>query len=151
MAHCGRFISRPMTRRQMLRACGMGVGAVAMEALLAQEGRAAEGARPPHFKTRAKNVIFLYMDGGVSQVDSFDPKPRLNAEHGQVFRMKMEPTQFNNNGKTLGCPWEFRPRGRSGMMVSELFPHIAQCADELAVVRSMTSNFSEHTTDRKST
>jgi hypothetical protein len=102
-------------------------------------------ARPPHFPAKARNVIFLYMDGGPSQVDTFDPKPRLRKEHGQPFKMKMEPTQFNNNGNTLGCPWEFKNYGQSGMPVSDLFPHVAECADELCVIRSMTSNFSEHT------
>src|SRR4029077_7702905 len=102
-------------------------------------------ARPPHYSAKARNVIFLYMDGGPSQVDTFDPKPRLQTEHGQPFKMKMEPTQFNNNGNTLGCPWEFRRYGQSGLRVSSLFPHVGQCADDLCVIRSMVSNFSEHT------
>ena len=78
-------------------------------------------------------------------MDTFDPKPRLRAEHGQPFKMKMEPTQFNNNGNTLGSPWSFKNYGQSGIPVSELFPHVAQCTDDLCIVRSMTSNFSEHT------
>jgi hypothetical protein len=90
-------------------------------------------------------VIFLYMDGGPSQVDTFDPKPLLTKEHGQPFKMKQEPTQFNNNGNTLGSPWKFGQHGQSGLSVSELFPHLAQRADHLAVVRSMTADFSEHT------
>jgi hypothetical protein len=85
------------------------------------------------------------MDGGPSQMDTFDPKPRLQAEHGQPFKMKMEPTQFNNNGNTLGSPWKFARHGKSGIPISELFPQIATCADDLAVIRSMTSEFSEHT------
>jgi hypothetical protein len=127
----------------MLRRCGTGFGAVALNALVGSGTRGASLA--PHFRPRVRNVIFLYMDGGVSQVDSFDPKPLLNKEHGRPFKMKMEPTQFNNNGSTLGCPWAFRPRGRCGMPISDLFPYVAGCADDLAVVRSMTSNFSEHT------
>src|SRR6185436_11426522 len=94
----------------------------------------------------ARNVIFLYMDGGPSQVDTFDPKPLLNQEHGQPFKPKMEPTQFNNNGTTLGCPWTFHQYGRSGIPVSDLFPYVSQCVDDLCVIRSMVSNFSEHTT-----
>jgi hypothetical protein len=85
------------------------------------------------------------MDGGVSQVDSFDPKPLLTKESGQPFKMKMEPTQFNNNGSTLGSPWQFKKYGQCGMPVSDLFPHVGQCADDLALIRSMTSEFSEHT------
>jgi hypothetical protein len=102
-------------------------------------------ARQPHFAAKAKSVIFLYMDGGPSQVDTFDPKPRLNREHDQPFAMKIEPTQFNNNGNTFGCPWKFKQHGASGIPVSELFPHIAQHVDKLAVIRSMTSQFPEHT------
>jgi len=101
--------------------------------------------RQPHHKARAKSVIYLYMDGGPSQVDTFDPKPRLTKEHGQAFGMKMEPTQFNNNGSTFGSPWKFKQHGKSGIPVSELFPHVAQHVDKLAVIRSMTSNFPEHT------
>jgi hypothetical protein len=85
------------------------------------------------------------MDGGPSQVDTFDPKPLLTKENGQPFKMKIEPTQFNNNGHTLCSPWSFQQYGQSGIPVSELFPNIAQCVDDLAIVRSMTSEFSEHT------
>ena len=102
--------------------------------------------RPQHYPAKCRNVIFLYMDGGVSQVDSFDPKPLLTKEHGQPFKMKMEPTQFANNGATLGSPWAFKPGGKCGTPVSDLFPHVRECMDDVAVVRSMTSNFSEHTT-----
>ncbi len=101
--------------------------------------------KAPMFPAKAKSVIFLYMDGGPSQVDTFDPKPRLTAENGKPFGMKMEATQFNNNGATLGSPWEFKQYGQSGTPVSDLFPHVAQCVDDLAIVRSMTSDFSEHT------
>jgi hypothetical protein len=156
MHHCVRFIQSPLSRRQMLARCASGFGAVALLALM---GERAYGSvvtssgtsagpfapRPSQYRARARNVIFLYMDGGPSQVDTFDPKPRLTKEHGRPFAMKMEPTQFNNNGNTLGSPWAFKPGGRSGLPVSDLFPHVRECADDLAVVRSMTSNFSEHT------
>ena len=92
-----------------------------------------------------KRVVYLYMDGGPSQVDTFDPKPRLAKENGQPFKMKIEPTQFNNIGRTLQSPWKFKKHGESGIPVSELFPNVAKHADSLAVIRSMTSNFSEHT------
>jgi hypothetical protein len=84
------------------------------------------------------------MDGGVAQMDSFDPKPQLEREHGQPFKMKIAATQFNNNGTTLASPWRFRQYGDSGIPVSDLFPHVGRCVDDLAVVRSMTSGFSEH-------
>lgn len=84
------------------------------------------------------------MDGGVSQVDSFDPKPRLQAEHGQPFRMKMETTQFEDNGNTLGSPFKFRPYGQAGIPVSNLFPRIGRCVDDLCIIRSMRTPFAEH-------
>jgi hypothetical protein len=98
----------------------------------------------PHYRPTVRSVIVLYMDGGVSHVDSFDPKPRLDREHGQRFKMKIEATQFDNNGSTLKSPWKFGQYGASGIPVSELFPYVAECVDDLAIVRSMTSDFSEH-------
>ena len=86
------------------------------------------------------------MDGGPSQLDTFDPKPRLDREHGSPIKVKTHPTQFNNVGNVLECPWKFRHYGQSGIPVSDLFPKVAACVDELAIVRSMVSNFSEHTT-----
>jgi hypothetical protein len=103
------------------------------------------GSKPTHFAPTATSVIFLYMDGGVSQVDSFDPKPRLVDFHGQPFPTRIEPTQFNNIGNTLASPWKFQQYGQSGIPVSDLFPEIAKHVDDLAIVRSMTSNFPEHT------
>src|SRR5262245_51444965 len=153
MFPCHRYTPLPFDRRSFLRQAGCGFGTVALAALLAD--RQLDGAetsttnplapKQPHFKPRAKCIIYLYMDGGPSQVDTFDPKPRLNKEHGQPFAMKMEPTQFNNNGSTFGSPWKFQQYGQSGIPVSELFPHVARHVDKLAVVRSMTSNFPEHT------
>jgi hypothetical protein len=134
----------------MLRVCANGFGAVALAALWHDRALASPAPEPfaprePHFKPRARNVIFLFMDGGPSQVDTFDPKPRLAREHGQPIKLKVPPTQFNNVGTVMQSPWAFRRYGESGIPVSDLFPHVAQCVDELAVVRSMTSNFSEHT------
>jgi len=162
MDHCQRFVKSPMSRRDMLRSCACGFGALAATALQSGWGFAGTGAAPreadrsggaagpltpipPHHAPRARNVIFLYMDGGPSQVDTFDPKPRLAAEHGRPFAMKIERTQFNDVGNTLGSPWSFRRYGQSGLPVSELFPHVGRMADELCVVRSMTSRFFEHT------
>lgn len=101
--------------------------------------------KPTHFDPKALNVIFLYMDGGVSQVDSFDPKPELDKWNGKPFPQKTEPTQFNNIGNTLASPWKFQQYGESGIPVSDLFPHTAKHVDKLAIIRSMTSGFPEHT------
>ncbi|HEX8911564.1 MAG TPA: DUF1501 domain-containing protein [Humisphaera sp.] len=154
--HCQNFAPAPVTRRQMLRQCAGGFGAVALAALMGERAFAGTAAattqpagpmapRPAHFAAKCRNVIFLYMDGGPSQVDTFDPKPLLTKEHGQPFKMKMEPTQFANNGATLGCPWAFKPGGTCGTPVSDLFPNVRKHMDDIAVVRSMTSAFSEHT------
>jgi hypothetical protein len=148
--HCRRYLESQVTRRQMLRNSSVGFGALALDMLMAQDCAAeAEGPLAPrntHFAAKARSIIFLYMDGGVSQVDSFDPKPRLNKEHGKPFSLKMEPTQFNNIGTVYRSHWGFKKYGQCGMDVSGLFPHIGTCADDLALVRSMTAPFSEHNT-----
>ena len=158
--HCGRYQSASLSRRDMLRRCANGFGAVALAALAAEPAYGATVGEPDvapsarlnpfapraaHFAARAKSVIFLFMDGGPSQVDTFDPKPRLAREHGQPIQMKVQPTQFDNVGKVLQSPWEFRQYGQSGIPVSDLMPHVATCVDDLAIVRSMVANFSEHT------
>src|SRR5262245_36394345 len=114
-----------LTRRDMLARCANGFGAVAFAALLAEE---AEAAGPPrvtsfpglHHRARARNVIFLYMDGGPSQVDTFDPKPMLIKHNGQVPSklFKVEPTQFDNVGRVMQSPWKFANHGKSGLPVS---------------------------------
>ena len=143
--HCHSFGEVPTTRRGFLQQASMGFGAMALAGLLGDRAYGADvEAQIPHFAPKAKNVIFLYMDGGVSQVDSFDPKPELNKMSGQPFKMKMEPTQFDNNGDSLGTQWKFNNYGESGIPVSDLFPHVGSCVDDLCVIRSMTSNFSEH-------
>ncbi|MGE3818685.1 MAG: DUF1501 domain-containing protein [Isosphaeraceae bacterium] len=148
-----RRVTPAFSRREFLGRAGCGFGSVALSAILAESGaRALAGdqpdalaPKPPHFAPKARSVIFLYMDGGPSQVDTFDPKPLLTRENGKPFGMRMEPTQFNNNGNTLGSPWSFRQYGQSGIPVSALFPHVAGHVDDLAVIRSMVSNFPEHT------
>jgi hypothetical protein len=134
----------------MLLRCANGFGSVALAALLAEDGRTAEtgpALKNLHHRARARNVIFLYMDGGPSQVDTFDYKPLLEKYDGKdphsVF--KVEPTQFNNVGKVMASPWKFRQYGASGLRVSDLLPHTATCADDLCVVHSLMSKFPEHT------
>lgn len=134
----------------MLAQSSSGLGALALASLLNDSayGLAVEdieGLKGLHHPAKAKNVIYLYMDGGPSQVDTFDPKPLLTKENGQPFKMKVQPTQFDNIGNTLGSPWKFNNYGESGIPISDLFPHVATMADELCVIRSMTSEFPEHT------
>ena len=139
----------PHSRREFLLRSANGFGAVALASMLAENRTsAAESALVGHHPAKAKSVIFLYMDGGPSQVDTFDHKPLLAKHHGEDPQKaigKLEPTQFANVGKVMKSPWKFRQHGQSGTWVSELFPHIAKCVDDLAVVRSMVSNFPEHT------
>jgi hypothetical protein len=130
-----------LSRREMLGRSSAGFGLAALAGLVGrQAGAAGRLAHTP----RAKRVIFLFMSGGVSHVDSFDPKPTLAARAGQPMPVPVERTQFNHNGTIMPAQWEFRPRGQSGIEISELFPEMAAHADKLAVVRSMTAKFSEH-------
>src|SRR5690349_5380326 len=119
----------PTTRREMLIQAANGFGAMALAALLQEPSYGAEpapaasaartrAARTAHFPARARSVIFLFMDGGPSQVDTFDPKPRLERENGQKIKMDVPPTQFDNVGTVLKSPWEFRRYGKSGIPVS---------------------------------
>jgi hypothetical protein len=126
----------------LLRRAAHGFGWLALHSLFAACARGA--VRAPHFPARAKNVILLFMDGGVSQVDTFDPKPRLKLENGQPMKLKIDATQFDQNGAVLASPWEFKQHGQSGVPVSELFPHLATKVDELCLIRSMKSDFPEH-------
>ena len=154
MSHCRNFVAPPLCRREMLSQCANGFGAVALAAMMADGERAANAAtgsegrsvtQGTHFEPKVRNVIFLYMDGGVSQVDSFDPKPELDKQNGKPFPAKIEKTQFNNIGNSLASPWKFKNYGKSGTPVSDLFPHVGQHVDDMAVIRSMVSQFPEHT------
>ena len=133
------------TRRRMLQSSSSGFGLVALSGVLADAGFAQELApRRSHFAGKARQVILLFMDGGVSQVDTFDPKPRLEQEHGRPFRMPVEATQFDAVGNTLGSPFRFQRHGQSGLPISDLFPHLSRRADELCVIRSMRAPLAEH-------
>lgn len=103
--------------------------------------------KPAHHAARAKNVIFLYMSGGVSHVDSFDYKPRLFQDHGKQVTLDHPETKNRAGYENIYLKrpqWEFKPRGQSGTMVSELFPHMANCVDDMALIRSMHTGHSNH-------
>lgn len=130
----------------MLRESAVGFGYVALASLLADKARAAApaGAMPdplaprmPHFPARAKRVIFLLMVGGPSQVDTFDYKPLLERDHGKPYPFAKPRVQFNGTGNLLKSPWKFQRHGQSGSWVSELFPHVAGCVDDLCFVHSL--------------
>ncbi|HEV3386667.1 MAG TPA: DUF1501 domain-containing protein [Gemmata sp.] len=133
-------------RRQLLQHAGAGFGSLALTALLADESRATPSntnplsPREPHFKARAKRVIFLFMPGGPSQVDTFDPKPELTKQNG-----KPSPKLYLGQKRNLlASPWKFQKHGKSGLEVSELFPHVASCADRMCVIRSMVADDVNH-------
>ncbi|HVW36592.1 MAG TPA: DUF1501 domain-containing protein, partial [Pirellulales bacterium] len=149
---CPGRLPSPVTRREALAAAANGFGLVALAGLLSETSPAMDVARQgelslpaPHFPPRAKRVIFCFMDGGVSHVDSFDPKSKLDELDGKPFTESKNPTA-NGNRQWLKSPWAFKRHGESGLPVSELFPHVAGCADELAVIRSMKADLPIHST-----
>jgi len=144
---CPGRLPAAITRRQALATAANGFGLMALAGLMSDDARA-EATREmprPHFAPRAKRVIFCFMDGGVSHVDSFDPKPQLDAADAKPFTESKNPTA-DGNRQWLKSPWSFRQHGESGLPVSELFPHIAGCADDLAVIRSMKADLPVHST-----
>ncbi|MDA1179541.1 MAG: DUF1501 domain-containing protein [Planctomycetota bacterium] len=134
---------RSLSRRQMLTTSANGFGLLALTGLLSEEADASAALPPRHFGASAKNVIFCFMDGGVSHVDSFDPKPKLAELDGQEFSDSKNPTAQKDR-KWLKSPWTFEQCGQSGLPVSSLFPHLAGCIDDLAVIRSMKANLPIH-------
>ncbi|MBX3452245.1 MAG: DUF1501 domain-containing protein [Planctomycetaceae bacterium] len=132
------LVDHGFTRRTVLQSLSAGFG------WLALAGLAQGGTR--HHRARARSIIFCFMDGGPSHVDTFDPKPMLKEHEGKPIGESAVSnlSQSSANRVWLGCPWEFRQRGESGLWVSDLFPRIAQVADELCVVRSMTGELPLH-------
>ncbi|HAY83008.1 MAG TPA: DUF1501 domain-containing protein [Planctomycetaceae bacterium] len=140
------------TRRQVLQRAAGGFAGLALHAMLSDEHRALAAptndplaARQPHFAPRAKRVIFLYMTGGVSHVDSFDHKPTLFRDHGKQITVDNWQGKLGEFPRYLKRPdWQFRPGGKSGLMVSDLFPHIREIVDDLCVIRSLESDHTNH-------
>ena len=140
-------------RRQLLKACGMGLGACALDWMLQQEPATAGRRRAlsleprkPHFPARAKTVVMLLQNGGPSQMDLFDPKPALAAGAGRVYREKVEMFQpGSEKNQLLQSPWKFSKHGKSGMTFSDALPHMARVSDHLCMVRSMHSEHNNHT------
>lgn len=136
-----------LNRRQVLFRWANGFGGLALCGLLASCSRrpgAMSPAVPQPSRPRAKNVIFLYMDGGPSQIDTFDPKPRLDREHGQPIRESIDGRFATKN--VMKSPFRFQRSGESGAAVSEIFPWVARHVDEMTIVRSMVAETSEHPT-----
>ncbi|MGK0189405.1 MAG: hypothetical protein ACI9R3_005222 [Verrucomicrobiales bacterium] len=149
---CHQFRSS-FSRRDLLRTSAGGFGHLVLSAMAARSGIAAPSpvsaslASPlglPHFRARAKRVIFLFMWGGPSHVDLFDPKPRLNQDEGKPLSGKDVGSLRDNLGKVMGSPFKFSRHGQSGTWISELFPEVSKHADKMCVVRSVHTNGSAH-------
>ena len=145
-----------LARRQFLLSSACGVGSLAIASLLKRDGlAAAESAnplfpRPPHHDSRAKNCIFIFLAGGPSQLDMYDPKPKLVELHNQPLPKEMtEKVRFafikKDTAKLIGSPRRFTPHGECGTELSELLPHLGTCVDDIALIRSMyTDEFNHH-------
>ena len=153
-----------MSRRDLLRRAGMGFGSLALGGLLAESGLAGGGMasaadlasggaavggpvsplspKAPHFAPKAKRVIHLFMNGGPSQVDTFDPKPELTKQHGKALPITL-PTE-RKTGTAFKSPYSFKKYGQSGLEVSEIFKNVGECADDLCVIRSMVADVPNH-------
>lgn len=135
-----------LSRRTVLRQSAMGFGNLAFASMLCQQGLAA-GDPVPHsamLPARAKRVIFLFMKGGPSHIDTFDFKPELQKRDGQELPFAKPRVQFAPTGNLLASPWKFEPRGESGLMISELFPNVAQHADDLCLLNSLHGTNAAH-------
>ena len=132
-------------RRDLLNWGIQGTGATAFASLLNAD-KASGSSMLPHYPGVAKRVIHICLVGGMSHIDSFDHKPELTKSHGKQAQLSEKPDIFFGRvGPLRGADWEFKPRGQSGLMVSEMFPHIAEQADKLTVIRSMISQSANHT------
>lgn len=149
---CNKF-QAVTSRRDLLRVSANGFGMMALAGLLGREAQAAASSaskvgplsvRPPHYTPRAKRVIFLFMHGGPSQVDTFDPKPALARDNGKPYPGEKPRVQFAQTGNLLQSPWEFKHYGKSGTEVSDLFPYVGGCVDDLCVIRSIHADNSAH-------
>lgn len=140
----------PYTRRTMLKRAAVGFGHVAFSALLADEARTDEAtwnplaSKQPHHTPRARRIIFLFMKGGPSHLDTFDYKPRLQKDDGKELPFAKPRVQFAPTGKLLASPWKFRPAGDSGIPISDLFPHLAQHVDDLCFLHSVHGTNAAH-------
>ena len=151
---------RDISRRDMLGRMGSGCGLVGLAAVLADEmvasrpmASAAEAAsvagaplapKAPHHSPKARRVIHLFMNGGPSQVDTFDPKPALEKYAGQAPPAELVNTMRRTKGTLMPSPFKFAKQGQAGIEVSELFPHLSRCIDDICLIRSMHTNLPNH-------
>ncbi len=140
-----------LNRRQMLARFANGFGMIGLGSLLADEARANSAAsdeplavKTSHYPAKAKRLIFLFMSGGPSHVDTFDPKPRLDRDNGKPLPFEQPKLVRTKTTNVLKSPFKFKKYGQSGIEVSELFPNVARCIDDLCVIRSMVADNINH-------
>src|SRR5579863_937771 len=139
-----------MTRRELLSRAGAGFGAVALTSLLEASETNPLAPKKPMLPAKAKSVIYLFMHGGVSHVDTFDPKPELTRRSGQPLSVELARTIntsfIHDPTKAIlrGSPWQFRPGGKSGVLVSDLYPHVRDRMDDIAVIRGCFGDAFDH-------
>jgi hypothetical protein len=138
-----------LTRREMLRASSAGFGSLALAGLLSEQTTADANQNPlapkaPHFPAKARRVIFIFMHGGPSQVDTFDYKPLLERDHGKPLPFDKPRVVSSQTGNLLKSPWKFRQYGQSGAWVSDLFPNVGQHADDLCIINGLWGSNSRH-------
>lgn len=148
-AHWNSYLNRALSRRELLKASSTGFGSLALMSMLGTEARAAGNQSPlsekmPHFAPKAKRVIFLFMHGGPSQVDTFDYKPFLIRDHGKPLPFARPKVVSGETFNLLKSPWEFKQYGQSGMWVSDLFPEVAKKVDDICFIKSMYGSNSRH-------
>ncbi|HBL44411.1 MAG TPA: DUF1501 domain-containing protein [Planctomycetaceae bacterium] len=137
------------SRRELLKKSAVGFGNLALLSMLNEEAQAAKSKDPlapkePHFTPRAKRVIFLFMKGGPSHMDTFDYKPQLQKYDGKPLPFDKPRVQFAPTGNLLKSPWKFKQYGESGIHVSELFPNVAECVDDLCIINSLHGTNAAH-------
>ncbi len=144
-------IEQPVSRRDFLNRAGAGFGSLALAGMLADSARADAlnplAAQPGHFRRRAKSVIFLFMEGGPSHIDLFDPKPELDRLAGQKLPdsiPRVITAMGEDNSPLLGCKRKWKQHGQSGMWVSDWLPHTSKIVDDIALVRSCWANGLNH-------
>ncbi|HWB13691.1 MAG TPA: DUF1501 domain-containing protein [Pirellulales bacterium] len=145
-SHSARYLADLLSRRELFQRGAAGFAGLALASLLCEdEARGDAGGAATHFPAKAKAVIQLFQHGGPSHVDLLDPKPELNARDGQKMPDYFtDLVKISSHGNLLGSPYKFAPAGECGVQYSELIPHTAACADDIAVVRSMFTEHNNH-------
>ena len=147
--HWNSYLNKTLSRRELLQVSSAGFGGLALAGMLGQEQARAAGVsplavKPPQFPAKAKRVIFLFMHGGPSQVDTFDYKPLLKRDHGKPLPFQARKVVSSETFNLLQSPWAFKQYGQSGAWVSDLFPETAKMVDDMCFIKSMWGTNSRH-------